>query len=769
MKERSKCEIRKIIEQMTIEEKASMCIGGDFWHTRAVERLGIPAVMLTDGPFGLRKQSGESDHLGLHESNVAIAYPAGVNMASSFDPGLAKAVGGELGKLCQMENVSVILGPAMNIKRSPLCGRNFEYYSEDPVVSSEIAAGIIEGIQQEGVGACPKHFLANNQEHFRQTSNSVVDERTLRELYLASFEGAVKKAKPWTMMCSYNQINGTYACENKRFLTDILRDEWGFDGYVMTDWGALDNPVESIAAGLDLGMPGPALDHANRIAEAVKSGNLDEKLLNQAVERILTILFRYVDNHKEDAAYDFNKGHDVARIAAEESAVLLKNEDRILPLCEEEKVLFIGSFAKNPRYQGGGSSHINPYRVSNVWDTVKDNGNVMYMEESIFTKEFINCEETTSCARESIQSAQKVVIFAGLPESYETEGLDRWYMRLPDTQNQLIEAVASMTDNVIVVLHNGSPVEMPWLPKVKAVLEVYLGGEAVGEAAANLLYGKANPSGRLAETFPIRLEDNPTYPYYGVERQDVPYREGILVGYRYYETMRKDVLFPFGHGLSYTEFTYSSLTLSATDMKDTDTLKVQVTVSNTGVVAGKEVVQLYVSGKTEGLVRPERELRVFQKISLAPGEAQTVMFRLSKRDFAYWNTDISDWYVSTGKYKIQIGKSVADIVLEDVVLVKSTTALRPHFTLNSALGDLMANPIALGVLKQTMGPMIERAAGSSRKREEQEDGALTEEAATATAAAMPFRSLISFSDRVTAAGLQKILDEINQAIQSSAV
>lgn len=769
MKKTSKREIQKIMEEMTIEEKASMCIGGDFWHTRAIERLGIPAVMLTDGSFGLRKQSGKSDHLGLHESNVAIAYPSGVNMASSFDPQLAKVVGGEIGKLCQMENVSVILGPAMNIKRSPLCGRNFEYYSEDPVVSSEIASGIIEGIQQEGVGACPKHFLANNQEHFRQTSNSVVDERTLRELYLASFEGAVKKANPWTMMCSYNQINGTYACENKRFLTDILRDEWGFTGYVMTDWGALDNPAESIAAGLDLGMPGPAPDNANRIAEAVKSGNLDEKILNQAVERILAILFRYVDNHREDAAYDFNEGHDVARIAAEESAVLLKNEEQILPLCEEEKVLFIGDFAKNPRYQGGGSSHINPYRVSNVWDTVKDNKNVMYMETSILTKEIVNCDKVNSSVRENVQSAQKVVIFAGLPESCETEGLDRLHMRLPDTQNQLIEAVASVTDNVIVVLHNGSPVEMPWLPKVKAVLEVYLGGEAVGEATANLLYGKANPSGRLAETLPIRMEDNPTYPYFGVERQDVVYREGILVGYRYYETMKKEVLFPFGHGLSYTDFTYSNLTLSTTDMNDTDTLEAQVTVKNTGAATGKEVVQLYVSGKTTGLVRPERELRVFQKISLAPGEAQTVKFQLSKRDFAYWNTDISDWYVSTGKYKIQIGKSVADIVLEDVVRVKSTTVLRPHFTLNSALGDLMANPIAFGVLKLAMGPMMERAAGSSKKKEEQEGGALTEEATTTTAAAMPLRALISFGDRVTAAGLQKILDEINEAIQRDSI
>lgn len=756
--------IREFIEQMSIEEKASLCIGGDFWHTRVIERLEIPAVMLTDGPFGLRKQSGESDHLGLNESNVAIAYPAGVSLASSFDPQLAKTVGNELGKICQMEDVSVILGPAMNIKRSPLCGRNFEYYSEDPVVSSEIAAGMIDGIQEEGVAACPKHFLANNQEHYRQTSNSVVDERTLRELYLASFEGAVKKAKPWTMMCSYNQINGTYACENKRFLTDILRNEWGFDGYVMTDWGALDNPVDSIVAGLDLGMPGPAPDNAKRIAEAVKNETLDEGVVNQAVERILTILYRYVDSHQKEAVYDFEKGHEVARIAAEESSVLLKNEDQILPLEKSEKILFIGEYVKTPRYQGGGSSHIHPYRVSSVWDVVHEESNVEYLDETEIN------ETASEVGKRKIKSAQKVVIFAGLPESYETEGLDRKHMHLPEVQNRLIEEVASISNQVIVVLHNGSPVEMPWISKVKAVLEVYLGGEAVGEATANLLYGKANPSGKLAETFPIRLEDNPTYPYYGVERKDVQYREGILVGYRYYETMKKDVLFPFGHGLSYTSFGYENLVLSESKIKDTDQIQAQVTVKNTGACEGKEVVQIYVSGKTDGIVRPERELRHFQKVSLQPGEEQVVTFQLSKRDFAYWNTEISDWHVSTGDYYILVGKNASEMLLEETVHVESTTVLQPKFNLNSALGDLMANPIAFGVLKQAMGPMMDRAAGSKKREDnateesESEQGALTEEATTATAGAMPLRALISFSDKITAAGLQQLVDSINAAI-----
>ena len=754
--------IKELVGKMTREEKASLCIGGDFWHTQAIERLGIPSVMLTDGPFGLRKQAGGADHLGLNESNVAIAFPAGVTLASSYSPDLAYEVGEELGKICQMEDVGVILGPAMNIKRSPLCGRSFEYYSEDPVVSSRLASGMIRGIQSRHVGACPKHFLANNQEHYRQTSNSVVDERALREIYLASFEEAVKEAKPWTIMCSYNRINGTYACENKALLTDVLRGEWGFDGYVMTDWGALDEPVDSLLAGLNLAMPGTNPDIIARIVQAMESGELDEAVVDRAAGEFLTVLFRYVDRHDKNAVYDFEAGHRAAKKAAEESAVLLKNEGQILPLACGESVLFIGEYAKNPRYQGGGSSHIHPYRVTNALEQVPADARVCFAQGYEESADADRDEELLQETLRAAALADKAVIFAGLPETYETEGLDRKHMRLPDNQNRLIAAVAGAQKNTVVVLHNGAPVEMPWLSDVKAVLEVYLGGEAVGEATADLLYGIANPSGRLAETFPVRLEDNPTYPYYGVEREDVVYREGILVGYRYYETMKREVLFPFGHGLSYTSFAYRNLRLSQKQMKDTDTLEVLVTVKNTGARAGAETVQLYVAGRGEEAVRPVRELKEFRKVFLSQGEEKTVSFALSKRAFAYWNTAIHDWYVPTGAYEIQIGKSVSEIVLTESVQVMSTTEVKPVFTLNSAIGDMMKAPAAAEVLGSVMQAMRSdegRAAGGAAA-----SGALSEEAVEVTGMAMPLRALLSFSDKVTKERLEQLLEAVNAAV-----
>lgn len=753
--------IKDLVAQMTLEEKASFCAGKDFWHLQGLERLGIPQTMVTDGPHGLRKQVLATDHLGLSESNTAICFPAGCALASGFEPALAEKMGSELGKLAQAEDVSMILGPAMNIKRSPLCGRNFEYYSEDPLVSSQIAAGTVKGVQGEGVGTSPKHFLVNNQEYYRMTSNSVVDERTMREIYLASFEEMVKDAKPWTMMCSYNRINGTYACENKTYLTDILRDEWGFDGYVVTDWGACDDPVDSMKAGLDLEMPGPGTDNVRRIVDAVNDGKLEEAVLNQAVERILNVVMRYVEGRKE-SVYDFEAGHENAKKIAEECAVLLKNEERVLPLKEQEKVLIVGPYAKIPRYQGGGSSHINPYKISGAWDTLKENVNVAYVEgysEADSEKNQRLFDEVLTAAKE----VKKVVIFAGLPDSYESEGFDRKHMRLPQVQNDLIKAVCAVNENTIVVLHNGSPVEMPWIADVKAVLEVYLGGEAVGAATADLLYGKANPSGRLAETFPLRLEDTPTYPYYGVEKKDVVYREGVMVGYRYYETMKKDVLFPFGHGLSYTDFTYSDLELDRPEMADTEVLQASVKVKNTGNMAGKEVVQLYVAARTEDVVRPVRELRGFEKVALAPGEEKTVTFMLDKRAFAYWDIEQHDWYAPTGEYRIQIGISAAEIALEKTVKVNSTTVLKPHFDINTALGDMMKHPVAMGVLQQAMGAML----ADADVQDTGEESVLSKEAMAATAAAMPLRSLLSFSPEAKAEQLEQLVAGINMAIEQS--
>ena len=795
--------IRELISQLSVEEKAKFCSGQDFWHLQDCEKIGIKRMMVSDGPHGLRKQSDEVDHLGLNGSDKAICFPAGCALASSFDVEAAETVGDELGKLCQAENVSVILGPAMNIKRSPLCGRNFEYFSEDPLVSSEIAAAHIRGIQSHNVGACPKHFLANNQEYFRMTSNSIIDESTLHELYLASFEGAVKEAKPWTIMCSYNKINGIYASEQKWFLTDILRDEWGFDGYVMTDWGALADPVRSIEAGTDLGMPGPGSANVDRITSAVKDGILDETVLDRAVERILNIVFRYQENHVEDAVYDFENGHTVAKRIAEESAVLLKNRNAVLPLCDSDKVLVIGEYAKNPRYQGGGSSHINAYKVSGAWEVMGIRDNVSFVQGYV---ENGTAEENRELLFEAVKAAKavnKAVIFAGLPESYETEGLDRRKLDIPPEQNALISAIAAVQPNTVVVLHNGSPVTMPWIKDVAAVLEMYLGGEAVGLATAELLYGEVNPCGHLAETFPVCLEDNPTYPYYGIERHDVPYREGVLVGYRYYTRKKKDILFPFGYGLSYTSFTYSDLTLDKNSMLDTDILKVNVKVTNTGTVAGKEVVQLYVAGQMQDVVRPVRELRGFKKVTLSAGESKVVSFELSKRAFAYWNVEIHDWFVSTGVYQIQIGTDAENIVLEVPIQITGTTVIKPVFNLNSTLGELMMHPIAGNIVKkaigsmmapaggcgtedensdmeaaddvvgQVMGAVATSAGGSSDSENENSDigetsnSALTQEAMMATGMEMPLRTLISFSGDIKYEMLEQLLSVVNEAVQKS--
>lgn len=763
--------IRELIGQMTLEEKASLCAGKDFWHLRGIERLGIPSVMVTDGPHGLRKQVESADHLGLNSSETAICFPAGCALASSFDPELAMTLGTELGKLAQAENVSTVLGPAMNIKRSPLCGRNFEYYSEDPLVSSEIAAGTIKGVQSQNVGTSPKHFLANNQEYFRMTSNSVVDEKTLREIYLASFEGAVKAARPWTVMCSYNKINGTYASENKTYLTDILRDEWGFDGYVMTDWGACDDPVDSLAAGLDLEMPGPGTDNVKRIKEAVENGRLDEALVNQAVERILNIVFRYVDNHDANAVYDFDNGHATARKIEAESAVLLKNKDSVLPLKAGESVAFIGKYVKAPRFQGGGSSHINPYKVSSVWDEIGGRPDITYAEgfvekDAATEDERLAENQRINEAVAAAKNADKAVIFAGLPDAFESEGFDRSKLDMPECQNRLIAAVAAVQSNTIVVLHNGSPVTMPWTCDVKGILEMYLGGEAVGLAAADILYGKANPCGRLAETFPLRLEDTPAYPYYGVEKDDVVYREGSLVGYRYYETMKKDVLFPFGYGLSYTNFAYANLQVDKTEINDTDEIKVTVDVTNTGSLAGKEVVQLYVGADSIGQVRPIRELRGFSKVSLEPGETKTVALTLNKRSFAQWNTAMHDWYVTTGTYKIQIGTSAAAIVLEKEVTVTSTAVPKTKFTVNSPLGDLMAHPVAKNILMQAMAPMM---SGMGMNASDVSEGSdiMSAEAMQAMAAAMPLRALLSFSPDAKIEQMEQLVAAVNQAVENA--
>ena len=617
-----KRDVKGIIREMTLEEKAGMCSGKDFWHLKGVERLGIPEVMVSDGPHGLRKQAAEADHLGLNESIKAVCFPTACATACSFDRDLLEEMGERIGDECQAEDLSVILGPAVNIKRSPLCGRNFEYFSEDPYLASQMAAAHIKGVQSKNVGTSIKHFAANNQEHRRMSCSSEVDERTLREIYLAAFETAIKEAKPDTVMCSYNRINGEFASENHWLLTEVLRDEWGFDGYVMSDWGAVNDRVKGLKAGLELEMPASGGTTDKEIVEAVKNGELDEAVLDRAVERILNIVFKFVDNRQE-GKFDKEEDHKLAAKIEAESMVLLKNEG-VLPLpTQGKKIAFIGKFAEAPRFQGGGSSHINSFKITGALEAVKEVAQVTYAQGYDIKEDVID-QDMLNQAVEIAKEADVAVIFAGLPDAFESEGYDRSHMRMPQCQNTLISEIAKVQENVVVVLHNGSPVEMPWADEVKGILEAYLGGQAVGQAEVDVLFGKANPCGKLAETIPYKLADNPSYLNFPGDGQTVAYKEGVFVGYRYYDTKEMPVRYPFGYGLSYTTFEYSDLQLSADKIKDTDTLKVTLKVKNTGDRAGKEIVQLYVADKTGAACRPVKELKNFVKVELQPQEEKTV-------------------------------------------------------------------------------------------------------------------------------------------------
>ena len=749
--------LQELIGKMTLEEKASLCSGADFWHTESVERLGIPAMMVSDGPHGLRKQDQEADHLGVNDSIKAVCFPAGCGTAASFNRELITGMGEVLGEECQAEGVGVILGPAVNIKRSPLCGRNFEYYSEDPMVASEMAGALIKGVQSKNVGTSIKHFLANNQETRRMSSSSEVDERTLREIYLAAFEGAVSSQKPWTVMCSYNKINGTYAAEHKEALTDILRGEWGFDGFVVSDWGAVNNRVPDLEAGLDLEMPASGGINDKQIVDAVKEGRLEESVLDRAVVRILNIVYRFEETRDKSAVFDRDKDHEYAKKVAEETIVLLKNEDGLLPLPEKEEIAFIGKYARQPRFQGGGSSHINSHKVTGAWDVVKDWGSITFAE-GYGDQEDVTDEALIAEAVEKAGKAKAAVIFAGLPDAFESEGFDRSHMGMPNCQNELINRVAAVQPNTIVVLHNGSPVEMPWADQVKGIVEAYLSGQAVGAAVVDILFGKVNPSAKLPETFPYKLEDNPSYLYYLGEGDKVEYREGVFVGYRYYDTKKMDVRFPFGYGLSYTTFAYSNLKLSAAQIKDTDTLTVSVDVTNTGSMAGKEVVQLYVSDVESTVIRPVKELKGFDKVDLQPGETKTVTFTLGKRAFAYWNTQIHDWHVESGEFRILVGKSSRDIQLEETVTVESTVKLPVHFTLDSTFGDLMQDKKAREILEPMM--KLDMVGG----QEEDSDvaaSAISSEMMEAMMKYMPLRGVLSFSSgKVSLEQLQGLLDQL---------
>lgn len=730
-------DVKAIVAQMTLEEKAALCSGKGFWDLAIPERFGIPNIMVSDGPCGIRKQADKADHMGLNASVPATSYPTGSCVACSFDRALLYDSGVTLGHACQAEDLSVLLGPAVNIKRSPLCGRNFEYFSEDPYLSGEMSKSYINGVQSQNVGVSIKHFAANSQEYHRMSSDSVLDERTFREIYLPAFEASVKEAKPWTVMCSYNRINGTFAAENKRLLTEILRDEWGFDGYVVSDWGATTaDRVKCLEAGMDLEMPGKNHGNDKKLVDAVNNGTMDIAVLDTACERILDVVKRYVENRKPDTVIDFEADHEKARKLAAESMVLLKN-DGILPLKKEQKIAFVGKFAETPRFQGGGSSHVNTYKVTSPLQAA-EGLNVTYAPGyAIETQE--PDEAMIAEAVEVAKNADAAVVFVGITDAMESEGFDRSSLAMPKNHEALVEAVAKVQPNTVVVVMCGGCITMPWLKDVKGVLYAYLGGEAVGSAVMDLLMGDVNPSGKLAETFPLKLEDNPSYLFYvGDEQDKTEYREGVYVGYRYYDKKNMDVLFPFGYGLSYTTFEYSDLTVDKNEMKDTDTLTVTVKVKNTGAVKGKEIVQLYVGMPESKTLRPDKELRGFEKVELEPGEEKTVTFTLSKRAFAYYKTDISDWYVESGEYVIMAAKSSRDIACAATVKVESTTVLKKVYTLNSTLEEVMANPIGAQALAQMMpahSPMEEMAG----------DDALGMGAAMAEMfKGMPLRTLIGF-------------------------
>ena len=753
-----KAKIRELIAQMTLEEKAGLCSGADFWHTKAVERLGIPATMVSDGPHGLRKQDDKVDHLGVNDSIKAVCFPAASATAASFDRALLEKMGEAVGDSCQHEKLSVVLGPAVNIKRSPLCGRNFEYFSEDPYLTGKMAAAFIHGVQSKNVGVSIKHFAANSQEHRRMSSSSDADERTLREIYFPGFEIPVKEEQPWTVMCSYNRVNGVFASENHWLLTEVLRDEWGFEGYVMSDWGAVSDRVKGVEAGLDLEMPSSGGYNDRKIVEAVRAGKLDEKYVDLAVERILNIVFRYTENAKPETPWDMEADHLLAADIAADCMVLLKNEDGVLPLSREDEVAFIGEFAAKPRFQGGGSSHINCFKTTSALEAA-EGLKVTYARGYSIEAD----EATDEMIAEAVAAAKKAktaVVFAGLPDVYESEGYDRSHMRMPECQNALIEAVAAANPNTVVVLHNGSPVEMPWIGCVKGVVEAYLGGQAVGLATVRVLYGDVNPSGRLPETFPKKLSDNPSYLFYGGEGNVTEYREGVFVGYRYYDKKEAEVLFPFGHGLSYTSFAFSDLKLDKTEMDDTDTLNVSVRVKNTGSRAGKTVVQLYVCDKQSTPIRPIRELKGFEKTALEPGEEKEVRFKLDKRAFAYWNTEIHDWHVETGEFFIEIGASSRDIVLAETVTVRSTVELPRRYDENSIFMDLLADPKAKEKLRPMLEAMAKAFAPSDNAGEAAQD-AIIEEMNAAMLNYMPLRSMVSFGS-ATGEQIEQIIAELNR-------
>lgn len=670
---------KDIVEKMSLKQKADFVSGYDYWHLEEAEELGLPKIMITDGPHGLRKQNPNGKGVGLGNSYPATCMPPAATSACSWDEELLREEGEALAEECLQEKVSVILGPGTNIKRSPVCGRNFEYFSEDPLLAGKMSAGLINGCQSKGIGTSLKHFACNSQEAFRMIINEVIDERTMREIYFPAFEIAVKEAQPWTIMNSYNRINGVYASQNDWLQNKVARDEWGFEGLFVTDWGASVDRVPGLEAGTDLEMPSSGTLNSERIIAAVENGVLDEAVLDEGVDNVVDLIIKSKPALEKDFKYDVEAHHAVARKVAEGSMVLLKNDDNILPLKSNAKIAVIGEMAKAPRYQGAGSSVINPTKLDNAYDSLIELGADVTYAQGYYkappTKKDKNRTSESELTAEAVKAAKAAdvaLVFIGLTEEFEAEGYDRDNIDMPAAHNALVSEVVKANPNTVVVLAGGSVVNMPWIEDVKALLNMGLSGQAGGSAAANILMGKVNPSGKTAETYPLSFDENPVYGNYPGSPVISEHKESIYIGYRYYDTAKKNVLFPFGFGLSYTTFEYSDIKLSESEIKDNETVTVSFKIKNTGDMDGAEIVQVYVADKESTIFRPEKELRAFTKVFIKAGEEKEVSVTLGKRAFAYYNTNIGDWHVETGEFAVLVGSSSRDIRLEAAVNVIST-------------------------------------------------------------------------------------------------
>ena len=702
-------EIKFIIGQMTLEEKAALCTGASAWSTTPIERLGVPEMIVSDGPHGVRRTPDIHD-MG-STSLPATCFPTASCLASTWDPALIYKMGVALAEEAIALNVDVLLGPGVNMKRSPLGGRNFEYFSEDPYLAGELAVGLIDGIQSKGVGTSLKHFAANNQEFQRFSISAEVDERTLREIYLPAFEKAVKKARPWTVMCAYNKLNGTFASEHRGLLTEILKEEWGFEGLVVSDWGAVRNRVAALKAGLDWEMPGPQDRRVKAVVEAVRSGELDEAVLDESVRRILGIVVKAKQTPK-GGTFNVDAHHELARKIAAEGMVLLKN-DGLLPLKGQQHIAVIGRSAEAAHFQGGGSSHINPTRTDVPFKELQaraDDAELTYAEgypsDDCFRQDLI--DQATVIAK----AADVALLYIALPTYKESEGYDRKDLDLTAQQIALIKAVARVQPRTVVVLNNGAPVAMSaWLDDVSAVLEGWMMGQAGGAALADILFGRVNPSGKLAETFPIKLSDTPAYTNWPGDAGKVHYGEGLYIGYRYYDAKEVPVLFPFGYGLSYTTFAYSNARLSAETFRDVDGLTVTVDVTNTGAVAGKETVQVYVHDRASSLTRPIKELKGFAKVELQPGETKSVSIHLDSRAFAFWHPEHKQWVTEDGEVELLIGASAADIRCQASATLQSTLELPCLLDMESTMREWMADPRG----KQVLGALYAQVEAQTRK------------------------------------------------------